>query len=135
MRYSLDIFAEFEERGRSLQKVTSAHKASYEREPWDGELPGRAAELLERLPKLRARLDGDDRGLMDASDSGIDMSIATLLAQHGLKGWEIEGALRYWREGRGAREKHEGDYVETVGKALASAEENGRAELRDDSPS
>jgi len=121
--YSLDTFEAFEARGRAI-RAEKAESVGYAGEPWNGELPARAAELLERRPKLRARWEGDTAGLHDTSDSGIDFAIATLLALDGVSGSEIEASLRYRRREIVAKPKHAGYFAQTVGRALAWAQEH-----------
>ncbi len=112
--------------------------AVYERGAWDGELPARVAELLERDAKLRARWGGETAGLADSSPSGIDLSVATLLAIADVPGMEIEAALRVRREQAGADEArcllraHRGpsDRVGTRAGGTASASARRRSRSR-----
>lgn len=97
--------------------------ATYERGGFDGTLSPRAAELVERNEKVRARYHGDATGLPDPSPSGVDMSLATLAALHGLEGAEIEALIRCSRDARQVEQKRDGYYTLTVGKALADAAE------------
>lgn len=126
--YPIDAYAEFEEIGRSLKSTSGDERASYEHRDWaESEPPPRVAEILVTYPNVRARYDGNTDGLEDASDSGVDMSLACHLARFGCEGWEIEAALRMSREKRGAKKSPEqkGDdyFVRTVERALAWWEE------------
>lgn len=119
LRYPLDTFDAFEERGRAI-RAQKAERIEYEQGASDGNLPPRVDQLVKRRPKLSARWAGDTDGLRDPSDSGLDLAIASLLALNGVGGAEIEAALRWRRHEIGAKAKHAGYYQTTVEKALAS---------------
>jgi hypothetical protein len=119
--YQWQDFAELEERGRALAERRNAD-AQHESRPWTGEVPDRVQRVLRRDPRVRARFDRDAAGLEDTSDSGIDMSLAALLAYRRLEGWEIENALRASRACEGAQWKPDDYYTRTVDKALADAQ-------------
>ncbi|MCI0587999.1 MAG: RepB family DNA primase, partial [Planctomycetes bacterium] len=108
-RYAIDEFALHEERGRKPEESTRPAGPGYDARSWDGELPERAAALLETHARLRARVvDGLRDDLQDQSDSGVDMSVATMLAMEGLPAEEVGDACQLWRRERGGREKHQG---------------------------
>lgn len=130
-RFLLDDFDPFEVRGREILRQR-LEPVAFERRAWDGSLPQSVRELLVKLPRLRARWEGDSDGLTDPSDSALDLSIATLLAFERVDPAEIEAAIRFRRAHVGAKPKHAGYFVATVGKALASA---ARPEGRRDSAS
>jgi hypothetical protein len=101
----------------------AAPAVTYERRDFDGELPPRVAEILERFPNPRARFEGDAEGLKDMSRSGPAMSLANHLALRGCDGAEIDAALRHMWPGKGERA-----YELTVQKALAHAAEQRGAD-------
>ncbi|MCH7644656.1 MAG: DUF3631 domain-containing protein [Myxococcales bacterium] len=122
--YSTEDFEVFEQRGEALAGAKGVEV--HEREPFDGALPDSVKALLQtqcdELQKLRKRWQGDTAGLGDESQSGIDQSIANILAREGIDHTEIIHALRYRRTEAGATEKHDGYYALTVGNAKASAD-------------
>jgi putative DNA primase/helicase len=127
-RYVFCDFEAFEHRGAQL-RAAAPTGAEYVRTAWDGTLPDCVARELERNPRLRARWAGNTSGLEDSSDSGIDLSVATLLAHSLLTtvgrdaaGQAIEAALRFRRAEAGARQKHEDYFARTVSRALASVQ-------------
>lgn len=87
----------------------------------------RRAELVLRSPRIRARFERNAAGLRDVSPSGVDASLAALLAGAGLRGDEIEAALRESRARAGEREKRPSYYAATIGRALAAARERASA--------
>ncbi|ABE43265.1 phage/plasmid primase, P4 family [Polaromonas sp. JS666] len=68
------------------------------------DLPPRFAELLHADPKLRTRWDGETGGLNDASRSGLDMSLASLMVMRGFNDHEIATALRAFAHGKAAQD-------------------------------
>jgi hypothetical protein len=93
----------------------------YERREYAGELPWRVSAVLECDPDVRDRFDGLAYGLVDTSDSAVDLALARRLAPHELEGWEIEHALRYSRETvrQCAKRQDDRHYVRTVNRVLA----------------
>jgi hypothetical protein len=83
VRYSLEDFEPFEQRGLSLQ--ADSVRAEYASAAWNGELPGRVARLVKVRPKLAARWEGGAQGLHDASESGVDLAIANLALRRWLR--------------------------------------------------
>lgn len=115
-----------------IRESSGTRPSEYERRPWDGELPERVSRILAADARVRARFGRDADGLSDRSGSGVDFSLACLLARHGLPGGEIEAALRASRAQALLAEKRDAYYALTVGKALAtSAERSGAIELSD----
>jgi len=103
------------------------NRISYEPRPWDGTLPGRVLQLLETGPRLiRNRFERCNDRLRDPSPSGIDASLATLLALNGLPGHEIESALRASRARYGLPTRRDSYFRATVAAALAWARERER---------
>lgn len=68
------------------------------------EIPLKFYELLKSDHKLKARWEGNTIGLVDKSRSGLDMSVAQLLYQHGLSKPEIAAILFEFPHGKGAQE-------------------------------
>jgi len=90
-------------------------------------LSKRVRLLVLHNPRVRRRFLRDPSGLSDASASGVDLSLAILLAQNGTPGDQIEAALRAsWAEAGIRRVKPASYFEATIGKALAT----GRAGRR-----
>lgn len=98
-------------------------RASYQPADWSGRLPARASRLIRLDARVRARFRRQPGEHHDRSPSGIDHSLAYLLARRGLAGAEIEAAIRASRARAGLPERATPYYGATVGKALAAARE------------
>jgi hypothetical protein len=85
---------------------------------WDGALPVRVAHLLRADPRIRARFRRVPGDHADQSPSGVDASLAHLLARRGLSGAEIEAAIRASRAQAGLPSRPDSYFRTTVGKAL-----------------
>jgi P4 family phage/plasmid primase-like protien len=94
---------------------------SYKAIPWDGTLPDQVRDVIDRDPHVRARFQRDSKGLSDRSDSGVDQSLASLLARNGVPAADIEGGIRASRAAAGLGARPDTYYRATVGKALAAA--------------
>ena len=115
--YSIDDFAEFEQRGEAL--TTEKSVIAYKQPTVDpGVLPAWVAAAIEKKPKLRERWNGVTDGLKDGSPSGQDLAIANLLALEKPDGVGIEQALRFRRAKAGDDPKYSGYFEQTVGLAL-----------------
>ena len=78
------------------------------------------AKLLEHNTLVRSRFERNTFGLKDVTSSGVDMSLASLLALHGIEPPDIEAAIRASRQKARLPEKHDQYYAKTVGKACAT---------------
>ncbi len=118
--YSIDDFAEFEKRGKALAKGVKVREAK----PFNDVLPPSVQALLRpKREKLWERWNGDTTGLTDPSPSGVDQSIANLLALKEIDETDIIHALKFRRAQAGLDLKYEGYYAQTVGNALAWVKE------------
>jgi putative DNA primase/helicase len=117
--YSFEDFEELELRGAAL--AGTARGESYNRNDWSGELPKSVSRLADGNESIRRLLTTAADSLEYPSDSEVDLAIATKLAHRDVPGAEIEASLRWRRAQVGARSKHDGYYVQTTEKALASA--------------
>jgi KaiC/GvpD/RAD55 family RecA-like ATPase len=75
------------------------------------DLPQRVQDLAKKNSKLLKRLQGDTIGLNDTSRSGLEFSIAALLARAGCFDDEIGTALRAYSPDSKAREKNGDRYI------------------------
>jgi hypothetical protein len=82
-------------------------------------LTDRLGFWLDRDDRLRARFNRDGSGLVDDSASGIEFSMASMLAIRGFEGHEIELAIASSRERVGLSPRPSSFYRSTIGKALA----------------
>ena len=112
--YNLEDFAGYKIATKNTPKRTPKDVPAF-----DGTLPKSVKALLRpKRGKLWERWNGDTTGLADTSESGIDQSLANLLALAGIGATEIIHATRYRRAEAGADPKHDGYYALTAGKAL-----------------
>ncbi len=77
-----------------------------------------AWEAVERFPKIRRRFERDSSGLNDTSPSGVDYSLACMLAASGRDEDEICALIEESRRRAGLPTKRPSYYSATVGKAL-----------------
>lgn len=126
--YSLDDFEPFEARGQALSM--NGARVGYERQEFNGELPGRVVQIMERDAVVRERFARTPGEHADKSESGIDGSLACLLATRGCSGPEVEAALRISRARAGVPDAHKAaDYYQrTVERALAVAKAPDKSE-------
>jgi len=104
------------------------NRVSYEPQPWDGTLPGRVVQLLDSGRRLiRSRFERCNDRLRDPSPSGVDASLATLLALSGLPGHEIESALRASRARHNLPPRPDSYFRATVAAALGWARQRESA--------
>jgi len=85
-------------------------------------LPPRVAALLAADGRIRSRFERSPEGLSDQTPSGVDCSLAVLLAHHGFAGDVIEAAVRCSRRKEGLDDKPASYFEATIGKALAVAQ-------------
>lgn len=106
--------------------VAVSDAPDYDARPYDGELPLRAALVLECDPDVRDRFEGLSVGLTDQSDSAIDLALARALTRFELEPWEIEHAVRYSRGAvrRAAKRQDDRHYVRIVNRVLAEDDGN-----------
>jgi Mrp family chromosome partitioning ATPase len=98
-----------------------SERASYQRTPWDGTLPTTVEALLADDPLLDDRIfQRSATGLSDQSPSGVDLSIASLLANSCIPGNDIEATIRWSRVQAQLPDKKRSYLEATVGKALGS---------------
>lgn len=96
----------------------------YESQSWDGSLPPAVDQLAKNHGKLDIRIrHRDPTGLNDQSDSGIDGSIACIIALHHPVGADIEAAIRWSRAQARLPRRGESYFQSTVGKALSFAKD------------
>ena len=124
--YSIDDSADFEARGKALH--SEGGTCDYESRAFDGVLPESVVALLQSDTLLASRWKGGTALLPDKSASGLDMSIADLMAVHGIEGADIEAALRFRRNAAGESAKHDGYFTQTVNKARDWAAKQRAAE-------
>jgi hypothetical protein len=77
-----------------------------------------AWEAVKRFSKVRKRFDRDPSGLSDASPSGVDYSLACMLAACGCGADEIRDLIEESRSRAGLSPKRPSYYRATIGKAL-----------------
>ncbi len=119
--YDFDNFEAFELRGRELSSESGSE--TYEQRAWDGALPERVDRILQSNAKVCERFDRTPGDHADKSESGIDFSLACLLAVRSCEGWEIEAALRASRAQANLRAERDDYFQRTVGRAMAFVEE------------
>lgn len=119
LRYGRNVLRQFA--ADPPPSVAVSDTPQFDRQPYAGELPWRAAIVLECDPDARDRFDGLAHELADQSDSAIDLALARVLSRHELDGWEIEHALRYSRETvrQCAKRQDDRHYIRTVNRVLA----------------
>lgn len=100
-------------------------RVGFERGAWDGSLPPKLLEAIAFSDRLNARFFREAAGLADRSPSGVDYSLACVLAVRHFSGAEIEAALRTSRAAAGLPEKPASYFGATVSKALGLAAERG----------
>lgn len=105
-----------------IQAAGSPGPVTYESGTWDGRLPDEVAQIVGRAPKVWRRFHRDPAGLNDPTESGIDFSLACMLARAHLTPQDIEAGIRVSRDRAGCPPKPPSYYGLTVGKALALAE-------------
>ncbi len=98
--------------------------STYDTEPWHGVIPDRVAYAVAVSDKVARRFHRDPRGLIDGSPSGIDFSLACLLARFKCEGSTIEAGLRASRTKAELPPKRDSYFRSTVGKALTLARED-----------
>jgi hypothetical protein len=101
----------------------TTNAAAYEAEIWDGTVPDRVSYAVAVSNKVARRFHRDPRGLTDGSPSGIDFSLACLLARFGCDGPTIEAGLRASRARADLSAKRDSYFHSTIGKALTLAGE------------
>ena len=117
--YTLDDFDAFELRGAALTQKngnTTGARVEYE-STGDSTLPDYIAALMEIEPELRARFNRRPGRHADHSPSGIDGSLACMLAHWGIPPADIERTLRASRAKAGLF-KHDRAYTLTVERAV-----------------
>lgn len=105
-------------------------RVAYKAEQWDGTLPARAREAIRASPRLHRRFDRDATGLRDTSASGVDASLATMLALARVDAADVESALRASRAASGLPPRPASYYRSTVGMALEAARQRGESARR-----
>jgi hypothetical protein len=103
------------------EPATQTRTKSYTAVSWEGAIPARVAHLLRTDAKIRARFRRVPGDHADQSPSGVDASLAHLLARRGLTGAEIEAALIASRAQAGLPARRATYFTSTVGKALGDA--------------
>jgi hypothetical protein len=98
-------------------------RVSYKAEQWDGTLPARASAAILASPRIRRRFDRSTEGLRDDSPSGVDASLATMLALARVDAADVESALRASRAAAGLPPRLPSYYRATVGMALEAAQQ------------
>ncbi len=98
----------------------------YAPEEWDGTIPDRVAYAVAVSNKVARRFHRDPRGLIDGSPSGIDFSLACLLARFECDGPTIETGLRVSRAKAELPARRDSYFQSTIGKALTLAKEDRR---------
>jgi hypothetical protein len=106
----------------------STNPQKYEAEPWDEKVPNAVAYAVAVSKKVARRYFRDPRGLVDASPSGVDYSLACLLARFKCDGATIEAGLRASRTKAGLPFRRDSYFKSTIGKALTLATERHRDE-------
>lgn len=94
-------------------------RVAYARGPLDGRLSTRVSKLLRTDRRLRERFRRIPGDHADRTPSGVDASLAGLLARRGVAGGEIEAALRASRARADLPPRPQTYFAATVGKALA----------------
>lgn len=97
---------------------------TYAAAPWDGTIPDRVAYSAAVSSKVSRRFRRDASDLIDVSPSGVDFSLACLLALFNCDGATIEAGLRASRARAGLPVKRPSYFMATVGKALALVNED-----------
>jgi hypothetical protein len=115
----------------------SGARGDFDPKGWDGVEPEWLAHVLAEDARVRRRFErypGDLPGskLSDKSPSGIDLSLASLLAHAGIDGERIEVVLQVSRARAKLPARGASYYRATVGKALASAAEREAMHEDDD---
>jgi hypothetical protein len=101
---------------------------SYVAPQWDGTIPDRVAYAAAVSSKVARRFQRQSADLVDMSPSGVDFSLACLLARFKCDGATIEAGLRASRARAGLPPKRPSYFASTVGKALALANEERTSE-------
>jgi hypothetical protein len=96
----------------------SPRRVAYATGDFAGVIPTRIRHLLQSDARIRARFRREPGDHPDQSPSGVDASLAHLLARRGLGGAEIEATLRASRAQAGLPERRGTYFAATVGKAL-----------------
>ncbi|MEE8520474.1 MAG: bifunctional DNA primase/polymerase, partial [Gemmatimonadota bacterium] len=107
-----EVLLKLAEEGPPSERVSCQHEA------WDGKLPSHVMALLKIQPRVRKRFHRATDGLNDTSPSGVDYSLACLLALFGLKDTEIEHGLRASRAKASLPPKRLSYFNATIGKAI-----------------
>jgi hypothetical protein len=112
LSYPFDKFSEFS-RSHAVGATTLTEHSAFE-------LPLSVSKALEKNARLKARLlRRDSADLKDASQSGVDFSIASMLSRLGVRPDEIEVAIRWsWAQHR-LKAKQPGYLQRTIEKASA----------------
>lgn len=129
-RYSLDDFDPFIERSKAMGELVEA--ANYTSLPPGTPMSTKIKALVSKNTKVKARFERQGDGLDDPSESGIDFSLAVLLAKHGVSAAEIELALRHSRADAALPQKPDSYFTRTVGKATALVEREAEQDLHAD---
>ena len=100
-------------------------RQTYVATAWDGRIPDRVAYAAAVSGKVARRFHRDPAGLVDASPSGVDFSLACLLARFSVPGGEIEAGIRASRARAhpAIPERPPSYFRSTIEKALALARE------------
>jgi hypothetical protein len=101
----------------------STNPQAYKAEPWDGTVPDAVSYAVAVSGKVARRYFRGPHGLVDGSASGIDFSLACLLAMFGCDGATIEAGLRASREEADLPSRRDSYFKSTIGKALTFATE------------
>ena len=104
----------------ALIRNTDHHQVDYAARPWEGELLPVVLEAVARSERVYLRFSRDAFGLRDKSSSGVDYSLACMLAWRDLDGAAVENGVRASREAAGLPQKRPDYYRRTVSKALGA---------------
>jgi hypothetical protein len=96
----------------------STKREHYAPAEWDGSLPAGAARLIRTSREVRERFRRVPGKHADRTPSGVDASLASMLAHNGLAGSEVEATLRASRARAGLPRRPDSYFAATVGKAL-----------------
>ena len=115
--YAFSDFDDYALRGAALPQ--NGRVLKYEAVSWDGTIPEKVQKLLNQDKELQARFDRTPGTHADQSASGIDASLAAMLAKRGLRGGEVEAALRASRDKAGLPPQRDDYYRRTVERELS----------------
>ena len=104
-RYTLQQIASFVELSNRGSRSDTTRSANASTCPPDHPLPDAQKKLRNKLrfdPVLASRWSGDAGGLNDATRSGFDMSLGSMLKSRGFTFDETRAILRAWPHGKGS---------------------------------